>query len=170
MGSDPLWRSTESDHHSIRIPSPKMNKGSLLHLIFCAATLFLSACATEYHPFSQPKLVTGSGGDKSSFHGIDLWTAGLPPGKFVVIGSIIDNRPCGAFAMCLRGAQISNLAKQKGGDALILEYDRTGAQWKGLGNGFQNTAHPNTSTDITTTPIERDITKYYVIRYLSSAT
>jgi hypothetical protein len=144
-----------------------MLRESLLRLTLCAGTLLLTACSTDYHAFPQSKIVSGSGGEKSSFHGIDLWTAGLPPRKFEVIGSIIDNRPSGAFAMCLKGSQIASLAKQKGGDALIMEYDRTGMEWKGLGNGQQNPAHSETTADITANPIRRDIAKYYVIRYLS---
>jgi hypothetical protein len=145
-----------------------MSLESLLRLAVCAGTLLLSACATDYHSFAQPKIITGSGGEKSTFHGIDLWTAGLPPQKFEVIGSIIDNRPSGAFAMCVRGRQIALLARQKGGDALIMEYDRTGSEWKGVGNGQQSPGHSETTADITANPILRDITKYYVIRYLPS--
>jgi len=138
----------------------------MIRSALCAATLLISACATDYHPFVRPHVVTGSGGEKSPFHGIDLWTAGLPPCRFEVIGSIIDNRPSGALAMCLRGSQIAALAKQKGGDALILEYDRAGTQWNGITGGQQNPMRSSTAADIAGNPIQRGITKYYVIRYL----
>jgi hypothetical protein len=135
-------------------------------LICSLVLLFVSGCTTDYHPFPQPKVVMGSGGEKSSFHGIDLWTAGLPPRKFEVIGSIIDNRPSGALAMCLRSFQIAALAKQKGGDAMILEYDRAETQWNGITGGQQNPIRSNTVADIAGSPIHRGITKYYVIKYL----
>jgi len=144
-----------------------MDPGFASRALICPLVLlFISGCATDYHPFPKPKVVMGSGGEKSSFHGIDLWTAGLPPQKFEVIGSIIDNRPSGALAMCLRGSQIVSLAKQQGGDALILEYDRTGAEWNGVRANQQNPARSSVSADIASNPIQRAVTKYYVIRYL----
>lgn len=130
------------------------------------AALLLAGCATEYHGFDKPERVTGGGGEKSSFHGLDLWTVGLPQGEFEVIGEIIDNRPCGALAMCARGSRIAFLAKEQGGEALILGYDRVGM--KGRASTADSTP-PETSADLLNTPMKREISKYYVIRYLGSS-
>ena len=126
--------------------------------------LFLSGCATEYRPFVQPVYATGAGGEMHSLHGMDLWTQGRPPRKFMVIGSIIDNRPSSTIAMCFQGAQVVRLAKEQGGDALILGYDRKGVKWHGGLPSTQITSA--TSPETLPTSIEREVTKYYVIKYL----
>ena len=143
-------------------------KGPCIRMVASSITalFLLSGCATQYRPFVQPVYATGSGGEKSSFHGIDLWTEGRPPRKFVVIGSIIDNRPCGAFAMCLRGAQVARLAREQGGDALILGYDRKGVKWRGSSLPTQSQPNPASVTDPLSTSIESEVTKYYVVKYL----
>lgn len=127
--------------------------------------LLLAGCATEFHAFDKTERVTGGGGEKISFHGLELWTAGLPQGEFEVIGEISDNRPCGALAMCARGFRIASLAKEQGGDALVLGYDRVGMKGRGSIADF---APPETSADLLNTPMKREISKYYVIRYLRS--
>lgn len=140
-----------------------------MHLIrtaFVATMLLLvSGCVTEYREFVRPERVTGSGGEKTSFHGIDVWTAGLPPREFMVFGEIIDNRPCGAMAICLRGRQIASLAREKGGDALILRFDRVGATWNAAAPRW-NAGSSDTSADLMNNPIKQEVSKYYVIRYL----
>lgn len=140
----------------------------LRHALCIAALLVLSGCVTEYRDFARPERVTGSGGEKSSFHGIDLWTAGLPPREFIVFGEIIDNRPCGAMAMCLRGGQIASLARQKGGDALILGFDRVGSTWNAAAPRWGG-GTSDTSADLMNNPIKQEVSKYYVIRYLPSS-
>ena len=131
-------------------------------MILMALLGLLQGCATEYHDFARTAVITGTGGEKTSFHGIDLWTAGLPPQKFEVIGLITDNRPCGMIAMCSRHYQIASLARQHGGDALILKFDRPGMRWRAPSNAPQG----NSGTDLMTAPIVQEISKYYVIRYL----
>jgi hypothetical protein len=126
--------------------------------------LLLAGCATEYHGFDKPERITGGGGEKSSFHGLDLWTAGLPQREFEVIGEISDNRPCGALAMCVRGSRIASLAKEQGGDALILGYDGVGIKGRGLTSGLSTAETPS---DLLNTPMKREVSKYYVIRYLN---
>ena len=106
--------------------------------------------------------MTGAGGEKTPLHGIDLWTAGLPPRKFEVIGLITDNRPCGMIAMCMRHYQIAALAKRHGGDALILKFDRSGMRWRAPVSSPQS----DPGTDLMTTPIKQEVSKYFVIRYL----
>lgn len=128
----------------------------------------LAGCVTEYRDFERPERVSGSGGEKCSLHGMELWTAGLPPREFVVFGEIIDTRPCGAAAMCLRGARIASLARQKGGDALILGFDRVGAKWNGAVPRWDVTGS-DTSADLINNPIKQEVSKYYVIRYLPSS-
>ena len=124
----------------------------------------LSGCATEYRPFVQPVYATGAGGEMLTFHGMDLWTEGRPPRRFMVIGSIIDNRPSSAVAMFLQGAQVVRLAKEQGGDALIIGYDRKGVKWHGGLPPTQITSA--TSPETLPTSIESEVTKYYVIKYL----
>jgi hypothetical protein len=142
-----------------------MQSMHLLRASFVAwALLLLSGCVTEYREFVRPERVTGSGGEKSSFHGMDLWTAGLPPGEFIVVGEIVDNRPCGAMAMCLRGSQIASLARQKGGDALILSFDKVGATWNAASPRW-GASSSDTSADLMNNPIKQEVSKYYVIKY-----
>jgi len=126
----------------------------------------LSGCATEYRPFVQPVYATGAGGEMHTFHGMDLWTEGRPPRRFMVIGSIIDNRPSSAIAMFLQGAQVVRLAKEQGGDALIIGYDRKGVKWRGSSSLLQGQIGSISSSDLLPTSIESEVTKYYVIKYL----
>lgn len=133
-------------------------------ILYAAASLLLSGCVTEYRQFEPPERVTGSGGEKTSFHGMELWTAGLPPREFIVLGEITDNRPCGAMAMCLRGSQIASLARQQGGDALILGFDRVGAKWNGAAPGW-NANDSGTTANLMNNPIKQEVSKYYVIKY-----
>ena len=143
-----------------------MSERNLVHpvrmILLVALMALLPGCATEYHDFARTAVMTGAGGEKTPLHGIDLWTAGLPPRKFEVIGLITDNRPCGLLAMCARHYQIASLAKQHGGDALILKFDRRGMRWRAPGNATQLSS----GTDLMTAPIEQEVSKYFVIRYL----
>ena len=137
--------------------------GHPLRMILLGSLLaMLPGCATEYHDFARTAIMTGAGGEKTTLHGIDLWRAGLPPRKFEVIGLITDNRPCGMIAMCTRHYQIAALAKRHGGDALILKFDRSGMRWRAPVSSPQS----DSGTDLMTTPIKQEVSKYFVIRYL----
>lgn len=131
-------------------------------LLLAAILPLVAGCATEYHDFARTAVMNGSGGEKTTIHGIDLWTAGLPPRKFEVIGLITDSRPCGMLALCTRASRISSLAREHGGDALILKFDRQGIRWHAPGNGSQGPS----GTDLINAPIQQEISKYFVIRYL----
>lgn len=65
--------------------------------------------------------------------------------------------------MCFRGSRIASLAREKGGDGLILGYDGVGIKGRGITSGLAITEAPN---DLLTTPMNREVSKYYVIRYL----
>jgi hypothetical protein len=135
-------------------------------IVSLALILLLSGCSTQYRPFVQPVYATGAGGEKTSFYGMDLWRDGRPPRRFMVIGSIVDTRPCGAIAMCFKGAQVARLAKEQGGDALIIGFDKMASKWNGLASPTQNQNLQATSPDFMRAPIENQVTKYYVIKYL----
>jgi len=134
--------------------------------LWIMVTSILTGCATEYRPFVQQVYATGAGGEMHIFHGMDLWTEGRPPRRFMVIGSIIDNRPSSAVAMFLQGAQVVRLAKEQGGDALIIGYDRKGVKWRGSSSHPQGQIGSISSSDLLPTSIESEVTKYYVVKYL----
>lgn len=64
--------------------------------------------------------------------------------------------------MCLRGSRIASLAKEQGGEGLILGYDRVGFKGRGLTSGLSTAETPS---DLLNTPMKREVSKYYVIRY-----
>ncbi len=67
----------------------------------------------------------GTGGASKNVDGIDMWMEGTPPRKFLIIGVINDSRPGRGIAMLLRDGHIAAMAKEKGGDAVLLRFEET---------------------------------------------
>ena len=143
--------------------------------------LSLSACSTKFYSYSGAKVITGTGGASKKVDGIDLWIEGTPPGNFEIVGVIHDHRPGRGISMLLRDGKIAAVAKQQGGDGVLLSFDEretvgsftsgnsytTGqaTAYKTLG-GVQAYGSANTSSTAISQTITRRNSKFYVIRYL----
>jgi hypothetical protein len=121
--------------------------------------------------------VIGQGGASKRVDGIDIWLIGAPPRKFQIIGYIEDTRPGGPIPMARRNAKLAEVAKQQGGDGVLIQSDA--AQYMGslttgnafttangnfYGNGF-NGSVLTTGTSISTPMIRRE-GRFFVIKYL----
>ena len=147
----------------------------------CLLTFYLAACSTNFYSYSAGKPITGTGGASKKVDGIDLWIEGTPPRKFQIIGVIHDNRPGRGVSMLLRDGHIAGVAKQQGGDGVLLSFDEretvgsitsgnaytTGqaTAYKTFG-GVQAYGSASTSSTSISQTITRRNSKFYVIRYL----
>ena len=52
-------------------------------------------------------------------NGLDWWTSGEPPRRYRVLGTIVDNRGSGIIAKVTFDSNIVEMAREKGGDAII---------------------------------------------------
>jgi hypothetical protein len=91
--------------------------------ILCA--LLCSCADTQYFNYSGAKTCLGTGGAARQIDGIDFWIEGSPARKFQIIGVITDDRRGSRISMALRNGAIAKLAKQNGGDAVMLARDNS---------------------------------------------
>ena len=88
--------------------------------------VLLCSCAdTQYFNYSGAKICQGTGGAARSIDGVDFWIEGSPARKLQVIGVITDDRRGSRIAMALRNGAIAKLAKQNGGDAVMIARDNS---------------------------------------------
>ena len=119
--------------------------------------------------------VGGEGGTRKTVDGIDFWSNGSPPRKFILIGYIYDRRHktglWGAIAMDNLFSDISEVVKREGGDGVIV----LSAQTEDVGtvsNGtvFTPPAGGNTWGVATTARVQKQITRCAVIKYMPDDT
>jgi catalase (peroxidase I) len=85
-----------------------------------AALLVTTGCAsTNFTEYRGPDLREGSGGTVRTVDGIEFWENGNPNRKFKILGVIEDRRGDGLFSGSA-DKSLANLAKAKGGTAVIL--------------------------------------------------
>jgi hypothetical protein len=177
-----------------RLICPMSISPFIRYFIIAAAALSLTSCAdTQYYTYSGTNVRSGTGGASQSIDGIDFWVEGAPAGKFQIVGIIIDNRRGSLLQMALRNGAIAALAKQHGGNAVMLARDDsqvtgTLSSASSFTNGSSTTTEQATVTPYPsyvsatgsslttgsamttgtgfTTVLTHRIAKYYVIRYL----
>jgi hypothetical protein len=142
-----------------------------------ALALFLSGCVTEYYPYQGGGPMIGQGGASKRIDGIDIWQIGAPPRKFQIVGYIEDSRPGGPPSMAQRDPKLAAIAKQQGGDGVLIQSDAalymgsittgnafTTANGSFYGNGFNGSAL--TTGTLVSAPMIRREGRFFVIKYL----
>jgi len=101
-------------------------------LVFLAASFAAppAVFAQEFEKWeSKPAVLEGEGGTKKVVDGIDFWAMGNPPRKYTLLGYITDRRHktglVGMISMSHLDSSIAKVAKQAGGDAVILVDSQT---------------------------------------------
>jgi hypothetical protein len=145
--------------------------------LIAAFGLLLSGCVTDYYAYQGGGPMIGQGGASKTINGVDIWLIGAPPRKFQIIGYIEDSRPGRGIAMAQRNSTLATLAKQHGGDGVLIQSDA--AQYMGsittgnafttangsfYGNGFSGSAL--TTGTAVSAPIIRREGRFFVIKYL----
>jgi hypothetical protein len=156
-----------------------MKSAPLAFLIvpLAALALSLSSCITSYYAYQGGAPTVGQGGASKRIDGIDIWLIGAPPRTYQIIGYIEDTRPGGPIPMARRYAKLAEVAKQQGGDGVLIQSDDaqymgsitsgnafTTANGRFNGNGFNGSAF-TTGTSVSA-PMNRREGKFFVIKYL----
>ena len=123
----------------------------------------------------------GDGGAKKTVDGIDFWSDGAPPYKYQIMGFITDRRHktglVGKFRMSSLESDIAELAKNKGGDAVISissESEVVGLIGQNFGSatgsattmGGVTTGSAMGSSTITSQAVQKQNNKYMLVKYL----
>jgi hypothetical protein len=129
-----------------------------LSVLGVLCTLLCSCADTQYYTYSGSRVCQGAGGAARSIDGIDFWIEGSPAKRFQVIGVITDDRRGSRIAMALRNGVIAKLAKQNGGDAVMLARDNS--EVVGSISSVSNSGYGSsyTTAEATVTPYPNYIT------------
>lgn len=125
-GGPPPTKAKNSEICTLRRYCPFVSSVSLMKtppILACLLLVSLSACSTKFYSYSGAKVITGTGGASKKVDGIDLWIEGTPPRNFQIVGVIHDHRPGRGISMLLRDGKIAAVAKQQGGDGVLLSFD-----------------------------------------------
>jgi hypothetical protein len=134
-------------------------------VLLATLALLLSGCVTDYYAYQGGGPMIGQGGASKLVDGVEIWLIGAPPRKFQIIGYIEDSRPGGPPSMAQRNPALAALAKQKGGDAVLIHSDA--AQYVGsitTGNIFTGPTFATGS--LVSAPMIRREGHFFVIKYL----
>lgn len=146
----------------------------------------LVACSTvvaqEFLPYEGKNTVQeGEGGTKKVVDGVDFWADGAPPRTFKLLGYITDRRHktglVGWIRMSSLDSDVAKLAKENGGDAVILvasEAETVGTVGSSYGSarGNANTVGGNTTMHATgwstgsSAAVQKQQSKYAVVKYV----
>jgi hypothetical protein len=154
----------------------------------CMAAAMLGATwvATPAASFAAPEFLAyegrnavheGQGGEKKTVDGVDFWSNGDPPHRFMILGSLTDQRHAsgliGMVRMSSLDDDIAKAAKAAGGDAVILDGEGTevvGMAGFGTSNAYATGGYgwgraTGFSSGVTR-PIEKHDARYIVVKYL----
>jgi len=147
----------------------------MLRVCIAAMLLFAFSGAAHSQEFEQwegkQQVYEGEGGTRKTVDGVDFWSNGSPPRRFILIGYVTDRRHksglWGTIRMSSLFEDIAEVVKRVGGDAVIVlsaEAETTGAV--GTGNFFTPPSGGNTWGSTTTALVQKQITRGAVIKYL----
>jgi hypothetical protein len=95
-------------------------KIKILSTLLFATVLLCGCSSTNFTEYRGPAVVQGNGGTVRVVDGIDFWENGNPDRKFKILGVIDDSRRDGIFTGSGRDSAIAKVARERGGDAVIL--------------------------------------------------
>jgi hypothetical protein len=138
--------------------------------------------AQEFLPYEGKNAIQeGDGGTKKVVDGIDFWADGAPPRQFKLLGYISDRRHksglIGMMRMSGLEADVANVAKQNGGDAVILVVSEAetvgtvgGSYGQAQGNanrvGGNTTFHGSGWSSGASSAVQKQQSKYAVVKYV----
>ncbi len=100
-----------------------MRRHHLIEIVLMAI-LVASCSTTKFTPDRGEVAFEGTGGTVREVEGIDFWERGEPDREYQIIGSIEDSRGEGLVSGSGKDADIARVARENGGDAVILSGGR----------------------------------------------
>lgn len=111
----------------------------------------------------------GDGGAKKTVEGVDFWSDGAPPRKFVLLGYVTDRRHksglIGMARMASLERDIAVIVKENGGDAAILVNSESETVGR-IGNSFVQGNGSTASGFGASVGIQKHNSKFAVVRYV----
>ncbi len=111
----------------------------------------------------------GDGGAKKTVEGVDFWSDGAPPRKFVLLGYVTDRRHksglIGIARMASLEKDVAAIVKENGGDAAILVNSESETVGR-IDNGFAQSNGSTTSGFGASVGIQKHNSKFAVVRYV----
>jgi hypothetical protein len=95
-------------------------KKHYLTAVALVAVLFTSCSTTTFTEYRGQGIVEGKGGTVRVVNGIDFWENGEPDRKYKILGVIDDSRGEGLISRSGKDNAIAKVARERGGDAVIL--------------------------------------------------
>jgi hypothetical protein len=95
-------------------------KAHLLIAVALTVMLVTSCSTTNFTEYRGQGVVEGKGGTVRVVEGIDFWENGEPDRKYRVLGVIDDSRGEGLITGSGRDSDIAKVARERGGNAVIL--------------------------------------------------
>ena len=89
-------------------------------LLTLSAVLLVSCATTRFTADRGASVLQGKGGTVRTVAGIDIWEVGAPDGKYRILGVIEDTRGDGLVAVARLDSDLAKIARQSGGDAVVL--------------------------------------------------
>jgi len=84
-------------------------------------TILATSCSTtNFTEYRGQGVVEGKGGTVRVVEGIDFWENGEPDRKYRILGVIDDSRGDGLISRLGKDGAIAKVARERGGDAVIL--------------------------------------------------
>jgi hypothetical protein len=149
----------------------RLTRGRLLGL--CTVLLSASVMAQDFIAYEGKNAIReGEGGAKKTVEGVDFWSEGAPPKKFMLLGYITDRRQksglIGMASMASLERDVAALTRKSGGDAVILmasDAETIGAvgtgtahRWGNSSSGFGMAAN-----------VQKNNSKFAVLKYVTEA-
>lgn len=99
-------------------------KTLFLITLLCTSTAVVAATMDYYPSKEQSAVYEGDGGLRKQYSGIDVWTTGAPPRRYVAVGKIYHSLGwwnCEGGICESKARMIAKLVKKHGADAAIIE-------------------------------------------------
>jgi hypothetical protein len=88
--------------------------------VLAIAALLVGCATADYRPYEgNATQYEGTGGTKVTADGVDFWSNGMPPRKFVLLGVVISEIGAGYGDEYLIRSSVAAKVKQVGGHAAI---------------------------------------------------
>ncbi|MDP6585585.1 MAG: hypothetical protein QF535_13090 [Anaerolineales bacterium] len=135
------------------------------HLLVIALAAILVTSCTTFTPYRGNAIVEGKGGTIRVVKGIDFWENGEPDRKYRILGVIDNSSNEGWFYDMLKDGAIAKIARERGGDAVILSGSSRefhGVDFAGSPSSFDI----ENISDLRIGAKYKRITKFVVVKYI----